>query len=156
MDIIFQNVLRDSTDAKSLKDQLEEHKISPQEYNDAMLSLFFCDFSGKVPELTAGLPIGYESAIQSENMGFLKTILEEFYKIDHCPSFLYHQAMLEKEDYGFAFQIYSQIFEIKNNGEDSMHIWTKGMFEEYTKDLLQDFSTCANEDDFLQKLQKNS
>ncbi|ELA40777.1 uncharacterized protein VICG_02186 [Vittaforma corneae ATCC 50505] len=154
LDIILQHVLRGDTDAGDLRNRLREQNISAQEYNKALFSILSCRFSGALSDLIAEAQIESGKSMQMEDMSPLKCILEEFYKVECCPSFLCHQAMLEKEDYSLVFQIYSRIFGLQSCDGEEMEMWIKESFEKYAKELVTKCSKCKTEKDVLDVLQK--
>lgn len=153
LDIILENVLRGNYNSKMLKSILKEEKIDSKEYNEALISLFSSNFTGNISNLISEtIPID-EKFSKIDNLEQLNVILEEYYKIENCPSFLYHQAMLEKEDYSVILQIYKQIFGLKPNDNTDMEAWLKNNFEEYAKRIIEKHGNCKTEKDFLDAIQ---
>lgn len=133
---------------KAMKDQLSnseiiklfsEGTISKEELNKRVLSLLGNDHESNKVELGLAIELqsDLENALASDNK-IIKEILEEFYKIEFCPSFLQHGTRLHQEDYKFAIEIYSNIFGL--NKEVGPECWTKlsELFESHCSEMINE------------------
>lgn len=53
----------------------------------------------------------------SHHAQITKEFLQDFYQIESCPSFLYHDAVLVREDLDFLLEIYSQAHGVRYSEE---------------------------------------
>lgn len=149
LNAILVDVLKGNVSSGELDRMLSEQSITAQEYNDALMLIFSYQFYGCISDIATGAEIGNVYQNATEDLSALNGILEEFYKIENCPSFLYHYGILEKEDYSLLFQIYTEIFGLQTGDEDGRCEWIKNQFEDYAKELLIECRDCKTEDDFL-------
>lgn len=116
MDIILK-ALSGGLTKSELKASIAEQSISPDELNLKILSLIRSDnihskiICGKAQEITREYDEWREAATIDNRI--VTKVLEEYYQIEYCPSFLLHQSLLQTEDFKFALEIYSNIFGIE-------------------------------------------
>ena len=115
--------LEDKTDYRHISEQLHHDPAEIAEYNAQILNaLKYRDtsFQSSV-KLSTFLENDSTESFHREprvdtvgiDMRMTKEILKEFYQIEACPSFLCYDAMLEKEDFEFMIEIYSNAYNLK-------------------------------------------
>jgi hypothetical protein len=137
----FSNQLTNS----EIKCLLKENNISKDEFNSKILSLISNDNEfvikdnldnrnlvdrNLVEKILVDRNLLRHKAILSDN-NIIRDILEEYSKIEYCPSFLQHQAILHEEDFKFSTQIYSKIFKLKNSPKKECWEKLTEMFDKY-------------------------
>ena len=134
-----------------LKDLLKENKITKEEFNSKILSLMSIDheFSGiteselnttlssSLSTLQSNSQNSREKAILKDNQ-IITEILEEYSKIEQCPSFLQHQALLRVEDFKFSIEIYSKLFKLKNSPKKECWEKLTELFKGFSKEILKE------------------
>lgn len=78
----------------------------------------------------------------------IRDFLEKFYQIENCPSFLYHQAMLENGDYNLLMKIYSDFFDLEYDEDDTSIENLKASIKNYTKQIFKKCKTVKDEASF--------
>ncbi|KAM0680527.1 hypothetical protein GINT2_001215 [Glugoides intestinalis] len=155
---LLKNVMKNETDINYINSQLTENHISKKEYNAELLSVLSSTFTGnleaieELPETTV-MQKGHDIEPNEEDFQCLKNILENYYEINNCPSFLYNRGMLDVKDYSFALQIYSEIFGVQFNNDQMLVEYLKDTFEKYTEELILKCNSTT-EPEFLDMLEK--
>lgn len=155
-------VLSDKIDHKKILEQLcnDSNRISA--YNRHVLEIlrqrdppvpFSCRLE-PVSESTARL-YREESYIEDvkRDIQLAKEFLGEFYQIENCPSFLYHEAMLEKEDLDFLLEIYSHAYGLKHNLSEDCGKYMQKSLVEYAKAIVRICKDSKSEQSFRDALQ---
>ena len=137
-----------------VKDLLKKSSIRVQDYNKTILEIL-----KNIPEKDYH-PLKVESLIDNSiikdlieeksriNKDFslfsiqIQQNLENFYKIENCPSFLYNNAILADEDYEAFIEIYSRLYGLENNAGKEAAIYIRDYMKKYIKKL---FESCDNE-----------
>ena len=113
MDIIVK-AMSGNLSFSDIMELIDKKTISKEDINGKILALLCSDhqnnkiMSNKIHEHPKDLNDS-ENTVNADHKTVTK-ILEEFYKIENCPSFLLHQSLLHNEDIDFAIEIYSKIF----------------------------------------------
>lgn len=140
-------VLSDKIDRKKMAEQLcgDSNRISA--YNRCVLELLrlrdpSVPFCYKLESPSGNTMVSShrgESYVEDveDDIQMTREFLSEFYQIEDCPSFLCHEAMLEKEDLDFLLEIYSRAYELKHvlNGDCGRYI--QESLVKYAKAIIQ-------------------
>lgn len=156
--LLLKNVMKNEADINYINSQLNANHITKKEYNTELLSVLSSSFAGNLatiedfPErVVAQKDLDIEP--NEEDFNCLKSLLENYYEINNCPSFLYNRGMLNVKDYGFALHIYSEIFGFHFNNDQMLAEYLKDSFEKYTEELILKCN-CATEGEFLDMIDK--
>lgn len=139
---------KDKISHVEVNDILKESGISSQEYNGYILDLLGAQKIEKPPIL-------HTESLIDENMrrnilnskgkripgneisNQIHHNLETFYNIEHCPSFLYHGALLSPEDYNFFLEIYSDFYSLEYFPDQEITAYFDNFIRLYTTDILE-------------------
>lgn len=80
----------------------------------------------------------------------IKNVLEEYYKIDECPSFLYYDKLLNNGDYKVGMGIYSKVFGMEY--EDGCDEVMRQVIEEYIKRAVSGQPRWNSEEEMVDDL----
>lgn len=148
-----------------LEDALSETKMTPEEYNDHILDTFERLGEEKRPALLTESLVDHtmrkdlinkntQKSIGNEFGKTVRRTLEQFYRIDMCPSLVLHDSLLTTDDYRFLLEIYSDFYNLNHEYTDEMAAYLDTIVSSYIKSIA---SKCGDEIsvDKLKKLVKN-
>lgn len=148
---IVKEALNKQLSNEELKEFLESTGVTRDEFNSEMLPCLCDDSRYHRIKLDPAQDVNdytkerSKAALSDEHI--VNDVLQEFYKIDYCPSFLRHQAMLCDEDYKFALEIYSKIFSLSNNISGECWIRLATLLNEHGDKMLCEMHTSRADED---------
>lgn len=150
---LLKSISKDKLCAEEIDLHLHASEITESEFNEAILSIFSSIFNPGLVKHEMHETANEIASKVDEESDFIRDMLQEYYRIDNCPSFLYHRAMLHEKDYDFALQIYSEIFKLPFSSNEKTVECVKEMFENYTKNLIEK-GNFNSEEDFLRMVEE--
>lgn len=156
---MFRDMAADVLKGNITGDGILEICPNKEEYNRCILDIMsipigMCIEEEQTEDVSERSPI--ESTVESTDdeesdlASGMKSLLEEYYKIDNCPSFLYHNGMLNKEDYRLGIEIYSRVFELEY--EEGCSEILKQVMEEYTRKIVRRTIEWKSEEGMMEDL----
>lgn len=79
----------------------------------------------------------------SSDAQIARDFLHEFYQVKNCPSFLYHDAVLEKEDFDFLLELYSHVYGIRYSRDCGKYM--QESLVEYARTIIRACKDKGNE-----------
>lgn len=152
---IVKNVLKGNITGE----EISERCSNREEYNRFLLDIVSIPIQMYIEEeqIEDGLETISEEieedsdySIISDSVLEMKNILEEYYKIENCPSFLYHDGLLNDEDYRFGVEIYGKIFGLKY--EEGCSEALRQVMEEYIRRVMSRSIKWNTEEEMMKDL----